>query len=293
MTTAHFTLSHILQAPSDTWDGPEYNDSAKGSSRVRIVWMVVLTAIVATTTYVYVNHRHMQTMKGVVHSRSVLQEKLNEATRTADTLREQLALTTLSLEEWRNKVSGSTKVIENLTVSRQALSDQYEQAKRQWQQDRKTLENQLGTVRQNGHRPSAVQVVVTAEPSVATPGALATDQILLAQAKGLQNRLQSGCVQGDCVNGQGAWHFDNGDIYVGTWINGLKDGQGLYRYASGAWYFGSWSQDLKHGHGVYHFANGWLYEGGWFKGKRNGLGVETSPMGQAKKGQWVDDGQVS
>ena len=43
----------------------------------------------------------------------------------------------------------------------------------------------------------------------------------------------TGCISGDCVNGQGTFTFASGDKYVGGWKGGNWHGQGTVTFADG------------------------------------------------------------
>ena len=50
-------------------------------------------------------------------------------------------------------------------------------------------------------------------------------QVPLLSAK--NQAAQTGCVQGDCVNGQGTYTWASGGKYVGDWKDGKRTGQGF------------------------------------------------------------------
>ena len=66
----------------------------------------------------------------------------------------------------------------------------------------------------------------------------------------------TGCIQGDCVNGQGTYTFANDDQYVGEWRDDKYHGQGTYTFASGAQYVGEFRDSKRHGQGTLTYANG-------------------------------------
>jgi hypothetical protein len=51
-------------------------------------------------------------------------------------------------------------------------------------------------------------------------------------------------------NGEGTYHYNNGDVYFGDFKNGIRDGIGEYRYNDGTVYSGQWLCDKKHGWGI-------------------------------------------
>ena len=47
----------------------------------------------------------------------------------------------------------------------------------------------------------------------------------------------------DSFEGQGDYHWANGDVYKGQWKNGKREGQGTLTYASGKVETGQWRND--------------------------------------------------
>jgi len=76
----------------------------------------------------------------------------------------------------------------------------------------------------------------------------------------------TGCMSGDCENGQGLYIWQNGERYEGGWRSGKFEGRGSYTWADGS-----------------------KYSGNWQGGKRNGSGTFYSPSGVAKTGVWKDN----
>ncbi len=76
----------------------------------------------------------------------------------------------------------------------------------------------------------------------------------------------TGCMSGDCENGQGLYIWQNGERYEGDWRNGKFEGRGSYTWADGS-----------------------KYSGNWQSGRRNGSGTFYSPNGVAKTGIWKDN----
>lgn len=65
----------------------------------------------------------------------------------------------------------------------------------------------------------------------------------------------------------GKFTCTNGDIYEGTWSQGLKNGEGTLYYKSGARYEGDFHEGKRHGRGKYYWANSKVYyEGEFFNG---------------------------
>lgn len=102
----------------------------------------------------------------------------------------------------------------------------------------------------------------------------------------------TGCVKGDCEDGQGSYVFSNGDYYHGEWKKGNKHGFGEYIFSKGGSYVGDWVDDKKQGHGTYTFKSGQKYSGGWLNDKKHGLGVVIFTNGQKVRTQWNQGEQV-
>ena len=55
------------------------------------------------------------------------------------------------------------------------------------------------------------------------------------------------CVEGDCVNGQGALKYSSGTQYVGEFRDDKFNGHGTLTYPSGTQYVGMFKDGKKHG----------------------------------------------
>lgn len=54
----------------------------------------------------------------------------------------------------------------------------------------------------------------------------------------------------DDKNGRGTMKFANGDLFEGTFKNGMREGEGYYQYYNGDKYVGYWHMDKKEGKGT-------------------------------------------
>ncbi|MCB1173797.1 MAG: hypothetical protein KDK39_09540 [Leptospiraceae bacterium] len=99
---------------------------------------------------------------------------------------------------------------------------------------------------------------------------------------------ESGCIVGDCNNGDGTYVWEDGSKYVGQWKEGQRSGNGTYLWASGDKYAGEFVNGDCEGNGVYTWKNGAHYEGQWKAGKMNGAGRFVWPSGSEYSGEFVD-----
>jgi hypothetical protein len=109
---------------------------------------------------------------------------------------------------------------------------------------------------------------------------------------------QTGCVQGDCVDGTGTLYYTGGNRYEGQFKAGVVHGQGALTYignpiTSGNRYEGQFKGGTFHGQGTYTFADGTKYVGDWKAGIRHGQGTLTmsDPHGSKYVGAFVDGKQ--
>lgn len=82
--------------------------------------------------------------------------------------------------------------------------------------------------------------------------------------------------------------FDNGDIYKGTFKDGIKHGKGKLTTRNNRSYEGDWENDKPHGFGINTFPNGKIYTGNFYKGKPVGDGQWTYTDGRIYNGTWVN-----
>ncbi|MEM6379912.1 MAG: caspase family protein, partial [Bacteroidota bacterium] len=64
--------------------------------------------------------------------------------------------------------------------------------------------------------------------------------------------IQSGCIYGDCKNGQGTFAYKDGSKYEGQFLNGAMHGQGVWYLANGDKYVGTFHNNYADGKGVLH-----------------------------------------
>lgn len=105
----------------------------------------------------------------------------------------------------------------------------------------------------------------------------------------LNEDTKTGCIQGDCQNGQGTYIVSDGIKYVGQFKNGKFNGQGTMTYSNGSKYVGEFKDDKFNGQGTFTSYDGGKYVGEWKDGKINGQGTETAPNGDKYVGEFKDN----
>jgi hypothetical protein len=92
----------------------------------------------------------------------------------------------------------------------------------------------------------------------------------------------------DAVIRKGTYTYDNGDVYVGEFVNNRRHGYGKLEYASGDVYEGQFIDGDKNGHGKYIYDDGSVYEGEYVDGNMCGQGKYAYSSGDVYEGQYVD-----
>ena len=121
----------------------------------------------------------------------------------------------------------------------------------------------------------------------------------------------TGCIKGDCYNGQGTETFENGYKYVGEFKNGKRHGQGTLTWPywksllpgyKGSYkgkydgtfskYVGEFKNGLRHGKGTQTYPEGYKYVGEFKDDEKNGQGIETLWDGSTFIGEFKDDHRI-
>ena len=82
----------------------------------------------------------------------------------------------------------------------------------------------------------------------------------------------TGCISGDCANGQGTYKFQGGDEYTGQWKDDIENGQGTFKDSDGTVYTGQYKENSYNGQGTYTNINGVKFSGIWINDLLNGKG---------------------
>jgi hypothetical protein len=84
---------------------------------------------------------------------------------------------------------------------------------------------------------------------------------------------KTGCISGNCANGNGLYVHPTQGSYKGSWRNGKRDGFGTHYYANGnKMYVGEYVLGKRQGSGTYYFPNGERYEGQFINDKTTNNG---------------------
>jgi hypothetical protein len=89
-------------------------------------------------------------------------------------------------------------------------------------------------------------------------------------------------------SGSGTIRWENGEVFEGNLVRGVRQGNGKYTWPSGQWYSGDWIDDEAAGVGVIQFANKNFYKGGVKSGKPHGKGRMSYSTGEDYVGDFAD-----
>ena len=87
------------------------------------------------------------------------------------------------------------------------------------------------------------------------------------------------------INGEGAFYWKDGRIYIGNWYDNKMNGYGIFIWPDKKKYYGNYKNNLKEGFGIFYWNDGYRFEGFWKEGKRNGYGFIYGNNGN-KYGFW-------
>lgn len=82
------------------------------------------------------------------------------------------------------------------------------------------------------------------------------------------------------MHGAGKMIYENGDVFTGQFVDGMKSGQGSLVLASGkGTYVGEFEDDEMHGNGCFTMEDGSEYFGEFRDGVQHGEGMLTTSDG--------------
>lgn len=88
------------------------------------------------------------------------------------------------------------------------------------------------------------------------------------------------CLSGDCLNGEGNFRYESGEIYNGVFVNGKPEGLGELSYPDGRKYRGEFVGEIPNGSGELIQLDGSKYVGIFVDGMFSGDGKLVLPDGQ-------------
>jgi len=96
--------------------------------------------------------------------------------------------------------------------------------------------------------------------------------------------------EGEYIRGQmiqGKMTYQDGSIYGGSWVDGMRHGRGKCIFVDGSQYEGDFREGNFHGHGKMTWNDGGWYVGNWSNGEMDGRGKEVRPDGTLRHdGEW-------
>ena len=117
-------------------------------------------------------------------------------------------------------------------------------------------------------------------------GEFADDQL---HGKGIITLPDGRLIESRWDNGeQISARFANGDIFTGTWEDGMFCGKATVTLPNGDRYSGGFKDSKYEGYGVMTYADGSKYTGEFKNGKFNGKGAISFPDGTVIKSEWKD-----
>jgi len=90
----------------------------------------------------------------------------------------------------------------------------------------------------------------------------------------------------DEFSGYGKAVFIGGNIYEGTFSNGVMHGRGLYKWTNGTQFEGDFVCNKIKGYGRYQWPDDSFYEGDVIDGIRHGVGIFKTSHGVSYSGEW-------
>lgn len=94
-------------------------------------------------------------------------------------------------------------------------------------------------------------------------GKLAIEESLRETHKNADIDTQTGCLSGNCRNGNGIFAYPDGGTYKGSFANSRPEGWGQYDYFNGDQYLGEFKRGLRDGKGTLKLKNGSQLKGDW------------------------------
>ncbi len=100
--------------------------------------------------------------------------------------------------------------------------------------------------------------------------------------------IQSGCLSGDCEQGEGVFAYADGSKYKGQFRAGKLDGWGTWYFPDGEKYIGSFKNNYSHGKGTLYHLDNTQTTGEWVEGEYMGDGRAVMGQEGCIKGNCID-----
>ncbi len=104
--------------------------------------------------------------------------------------------------------------------------------------------------------------------------------------------IYEGTFENGVITGEGTFKYANGDVYTGAFENGAKNGSGVYKWFDGSTYTGEFVDDKKDGWGVYLWSDGSSYTGEYKNELKDGTGTYRFANGDVYSGDFVADART-
>ncbi|MCP3930323.1 MAG: peptidase C14 caspase catalytic subunit p20 [Bacteroidetes bacterium] len=102
--------------------------------------------------------------------------------------------------------------------------------------------------------------------------------------------IQTGCISGDCENGEGVFAYPDGSKYEGQFREETINGSGIFQYANGEKHQGAFREGYAHGEGIRFYPDGEQRSGIWEDGEYIGAKKEQAQKEGCIAGN-CEDGQ--
>ncbi len=104
-------------------------------------------------------------------------------------------------------------------------------------------------------------------------GQIVEEIIVKKESKNDGTDIQSGCLTGNCKNGEGVLAYVDGSKYEGQFTNGKINGTGTWYYPNNDKYVGNFKDNQFHGKGILYKTDGSQLKGVWEAGEYKGEAV--------------------
>ena len=86
--------------------------------------------------------------------------------------------------------------------------------------------------------------------------------------------------------------YENGNKYIGQFVNGKREGYGIMYFSKGGKYEGHWKNGLAEGKGIEYYQNGDRFEGDYHEDEEHGQGIYYFKNGDRIMGDYINGNKV-